>query len=161
MQNPDPAVTRVRRHKQIAPGAQARAPPGPSLTPRGERGRRALRAAAAAPFDATAGEGQAARLEALVLAWLEHVAAHRHEHRCRVAWAHLLGPERRSSLAIRHGITLETMMAPLLALVPALAERAEAVARRSALCAGLLNDPGFWPTPPKGAERAARVVAVG
>ncbi len=119
-----------------------------------------LQAAVCAAFDATAGEGQAARLEAITLAWLDYVAAHRHEHRCLVFCGHLLGPDRRSSVTIRHEITLETMMAPLLAMEPALAGRAEAVARLSALFAALLNDPSFWPTPPEGAERGARARAV-
>lgn len=119
-----------------------------------------LQTSVCAAFDATEGEDQAARLEALVLAWLEHVAAHRHEHRCLVSCCHLLGQEARTSVAIRHDITLETMMEPLLALAPALAGRAEAVARLTALFAALLNDPSFWPTPPEGAERLARARAI-
>jgi AcrR family transcriptional regulator len=119
-----------------------------------------LQTSVCAAFDATEGEGQTTRLEAMVLAWLEHVAAHRHEHRCLVSWCRLLGQEARTSVTIRHEITLETMMAPLLAMEPALAGRVEAMARLSALFAALLNDPSFWPTPPEPPERVARARAI-
>jgi hypothetical protein len=52
------------------------------------------------------------------------------------------------------------MMAPLLAAEPALAGRAEAVARLSALFAAPLNDPSFWPTLSEPPERVARARAI-
>lgn len=55
-----------------------------------------LQAAVCAAFDATAGEGQATRLEPMVRAWMDHVAAHRDAHRCLVVCGHLLGPDLRS-----------------------------------------------------------------
>ena len=119
-----------------------------------------LRLAVCTAFDATEGQGAAARLEAIVQTWLDYLATHRDEHRCLLFCAHLLAPERRDSVRIRQEVTMETMMEPVLAGEPALADRAEPVARLTALFAALLNDLSFWPTPPEPAERVARGRAI-
>jgi AcrR family transcriptional regulator len=116
----------------------------------------ALNATVCTAFDAAAPEGPWVQLDAVVAAWLEHVARHCAAHRCLLFCAHLLVPDRRERVAIRLRVLMETMMEPLVAATPGLAARTAAVESLLATLASLLNDTGFWPEPPAAEARAER-----
>ncbi len=94
------------------------------------------------------------RLEAMVRAWLDHVALHPDAHRCLLAAVHLLPERWQGSVQVRCRIVLELMMDALAAAVPGLAGRTEAMASLQGSLAAALNDGGFWPDPPEAAVRA-------
>ena len=122
-----------------------------------------LNAAVCTAFDAAAPEGPGVQLEAVAAAWLAHVAQHRHAHRSLLFCGHLLLPDRRESLDIRVRVLMETMMEPVLAATPGLAERTASVESLLATLASLLNDTGFWPEPPGAEElrvRAQRIAGM-
>ena len=112
-----------------------------------------LDAAVRAAFEAAAACGPEPRLEAVVRAWLEHVAVERDEHRSLLFCAHLLPEPARASCALRYRITLETVMEAVCAVVQGLAERTEAVESLLGTARALLSDAAGWPEPPILEER--------
>ncbi len=63
------------------------------------------------------------RLEAVVAAWLDHVAAEPNEHRTLLFSAHLPPSEQREAVVLKHRVLLETALLALSGAVPGLAER--------------------------------------
>jgi len=99
-----------------------------------------------------------ARLEAVVAAWLDHVATEPHAHRTLLFSAHLLPPEQREAVTLKHRILVETAYLALTGAVPALAERPDLTEPLLGTLRALLDDPTTWPEPdaPEGRARRAR-----
>ncbi len=121
----------------------------------------ALNAAICAAHDAHAAHAPEARLEALVRAYLDAVAAAPNEHRTFLFCAHLVMAQRREAVLLRHSLILETVAAELGLAVPALADRPEAAEPLLATVRALLDDRSCWPSPPEpeARRRHARRIA--
>ncbi len=97
-----------------------------------------------------------ARLEAVIAAWLDHVAAETHEHRTLLFFAHLLPAEQRDAVALKHRILLETAYLAPTGAVPALAERPDLTEELPGTIRALLDDPTTWPEPEPQDDRSRR-----
>lgn len=114
----------------------------------------ALDAAVCRAFDEAADSGPAIRMEAVVRAWLDHVAAESAEHRCLLFCARLLPEPMRERVALKYRVVLETVTGALGAAVPGLAERSAAMDSLAGTARALLSDVGWWPEGLAMAERA-------
>ena len=114
----------------------------------------ALNEAAGAAFDAR--PPGLTRLEAAVAAWLDHVAAEPHAHRALLFSAHLLPPEQREAVSLKHRICLETAHLALTGAVPALAARPDLTEPLLGTTRALLDDPATWPEPEPLEDRTRR-----
>ncbi len=99
-----------------------------------------------------------ARLEAVVAAWLDHVGVEPNEHRTLLFSAHLLPPEQREAVSLKHRILLETAFLALSDAMPGLADRRDLAGPLLGMMAVLLGDPAGWPEPepPEIRRRRAR-----
>jgi prevent-host-death family protein len=97
-----------------------------------------------------------ARLERVVAAWLGHVAAESHAHRTLLFSAHLLPPEQREAVSLKHRICLETAHLALTGAVPALAARPDLTEPLLGTTRALLDDPATWPEPEPLEDRTRR-----
>ncbi len=97
-----------------------------------------------------------AKLETVIAAWLDHVAADPHAHRTLLFSAHLLPPEQREAVALKHRICLETAYLALAGAVPALAERPDLTEKLLGTMRALLDDPTTWPEPEPQEDRSRR-----
>ncbi len=93
------------------------------------------------------------RLEAVIFAWLDHLAREPHEHRTFLTSAHLLEQEWRTIVLDRVLYLLNTVVEALVEAVPGLADRPEARPPLLKTAQTLLADPAIWPTPPGAQER--------
>ncbi|HJS86143.1 MAG TPA: TetR/AcrR family transcriptional regulator, partial [Acetobacteraceae bacterium] len=113
-----------------------------------------LNEAVGAAFDAR--PAGPSRLEAVVAAWLDHVAADPHAHRTLHFSAHLLPPEQREAVSLKHRICLETAYLALTGAAPALAERPDLTEPLLGTMRALLDDPTTWPEPESLEDRTRR-----
>ena len=113
-----------------------------------------LNEAVGAAFDAR--PAGPSRLEAVVAAWLDHVAADPHAHRTLHFSAHLLPPEQREAVSLKHRICLETAYLALTGAAPALAERPDLTEPLLGTMRALLDDLTTWPEPDSPEDRTRR-----
>ncbi len=102
---------------------------------------------------AEAAEPGAARLEAVVFAWLDHLAREPHAHRTFLTSVHLTEQEWRAMLLGRVLFLLNTVVDAVANSVPGLADRPEARPPLLKTAQTLLCDPAIWPHPPNAQER--------
>ena len=96
------------------------------------------------------------RLESVITAWLDHVAAEPHAHRALLFSARLLPGEERDEVALKHRICLETAYLALTSAVPALAERPDLTESLLGTMRALLDNPTAWPEPDSPEDRTRR-----
>lgn len=102
---------------------------------------------------AEAAEPGAARLEAVVFAWLDHLAREPHAHRAFLTSVHLAEQAWRAMLLGRELFLLNTVVDAVAEAVPGLAERPEVRPPLVKTAQTLLCDPAIWPHPPSAQER--------
>ncbi len=113
-----------------------------------------LDAAVAAAHD-RAGPGPEHRLEAVLRAVLDAVAARPDEHRAFLFCIHRLPERDRRAILLRFQVVLETVHGPLAAAIPGLASRPAASETLLGTIRTLLSDPWRWPLPQEPATNQA------
>jgi hypothetical protein len=113
----------------------------------------ALNAAVCKAFDVPAA-GPFERLEAVIRAWLEQVAAEVAEHRCLLFCVRHLPEAMRRQVTVKYEVVLETVMQGLGEVVPGLADRRPVVESLLGTARALLSDVGWWPDGMAMADRA-------
>ena len=114
----------------------------------------ALNAVVCRVFDEAAAVGPFERLEAVIRAWLDHVAAESAEHRCLLFCVRLLPEAMRQQVMLKYRIILDTVLEALGAVVPGLVQREGAMESLGGTARALLSDVGWWPEGLAVAERA-------
>ena len=101
------------------------------------------------------------RLEILVRAFLDAIAARADEHRVFLFCVHALPERQRESVLLRYQIVLEMVRDVLAAAIPGLADNAAAAETLLGTIRTMLSDPWRWPRPhsPEQRQTEARALA--